>query len=347
MDSLFGRSTHPYGLLLAADARAEGWSSALHSALRRGEIAKVRPGAYLGSRRWNDLAPLQRYLVRIHAVGLTFRSPLFSHQSAAALHGLPLLDRRADRIHLRATTPRGSGSRGDVTVHVGKGDPDVMECHGLRLTSPARTIMDLARTLPHGEALALADAAIRPRRVEGAIRGTDAPLCTKAELIDLAQEGITSRGGWNAYLAISEADPLSGSLGESMARSLIMRLGAPPPALQAALRDERGLIGYADFFWPQLGVVGEFDGPLKYGADNRAERRPRSWSTERKCARTGSAGSRPDSSASDGPSSWTRPSGRTAAGRGRTPGAIIRVARAAPTGLRRLRCACAARQVSR
>lgn len=143
-----------------------------------------------------------------------------------------------------------------------------MECHGLRLTSPARTIMDLARTLPHGEALALADAAIRPRRVEGAIPGTDAPLCTKAELIDLAQEGITSRGGWNAYLAISEADPLSGSLGESMARSLIMRLGAPPPALQAALRDERGLIGYADFFWPQLGVVGEFDGRLKYGADN-------------------------------------------------------------------------------
>ena len=228
----------------------------------------MRPGVYLSARRWTELAPLERYLVRVHAVGLAFRSPLFSRQSAAALHGLPLLDKRVQRIHLHATTPRGSGSRGDVTVHVGRGDPDIVERRGLRLTSPTRTVLDLARTLPHGEALALADAAIRPRPVEGGTRGAGAPLCTKAELLELARQWVTSRGGWNAYLAINEADPLSGSLGESMARSLFIRLGAPRPQLQAPLWDDRGLIGYGDFLWPEFGVVGEFDGRMKYGADN-------------------------------------------------------------------------------
>ena len=135
-------------------------------------------------------------------------------------------------------------------------------------TSPTRTVLDLARTLPHGEALALADAAIRPRPVEGGTRGAGAPLCTKAELLELARQWVTSRGGWNAYLAINEADPLSGSLGESMARSLFIRLGAPRPQLQAPLWDDRGLIGYGDFLWPEFGVVGEFDGRMKYGADN-------------------------------------------------------------------------------
>lgn len=268
MNTLSGRSTHPFGLLLAADARAEGWTSPLISAARRGDVVKVRPGAYVPSAQWRELTALQKYLVRVHAVGLGFRSPVFSHQSAAALHGLPQLESRLDRIHLLAMTPRGSGNRGDVTVHVGRGDPDIVERGGLRLTSVVRTVWDLARTLPHGEGLAIADAAIRPQSVEAGIDGAGGALCTKSELLAAAGGLVSARGGWNAYLAVSEANALAGSVGESMARSVFLRLGAPRPTLQAALRDECGLIGYGDFFWPEFDVAGEFDGKLKYGADN-------------------------------------------------------------------------------
>jgi hypothetical protein len=272
MDVLTGRSIRPHGLLLTSDAREEGWSSALHSAARRGDLFKVRPGVYLPQDGWHALTPEVRYLVRIHAVALTFRHPVFARQSAAALHGLPLLRGRMHRIHTYATTPSGSGRRGDVTVHAGVGDPDMVERHGLRVTSAERTVLDLVRTLPHPEALAIADAAVRSPASEW--DGTGMPLCSRTDLVDAAAAQVAARGGWAAYLVVSAADPASGSVGESVSRSVFIRLGAPEPELQAAMRDDQGLIGYADFFWREYGVVGEFDGRLKYGADNPSGRAP-------------------------------------------------------------------------
>lgn len=274
MDTLAGRSIRPYGLLLASDARTEGWSNPLRSAYRRGELMKVRPGVYLEATRWADMNLLERYLTRVHAVDLTFSGPVFARESAAALHGLPLLNRRLERIHLHQTTPSGSGRRGDVTVHAGAHDPDIVEKDGMRVTSPARTVLELARVLPHGEALALADAAIRPHDAASGFSGSGSALCTKSDLVAAAAASVPLRGGWSAYLVASEADPLSGSVGESIARSIFLRLGAPAPELQAAIWDERGLVGYADFFWREFGVVGEFDGRLKYGADNPSGRAP-------------------------------------------------------------------------
>lgn len=267
-------SIHPYGLLDAGSARTEGWSGRLQGAARRGEVVKVRPGVYMPASQWQALVPTERYRARIHAARLACAGPVFSHQSAAAVHGLPLLDSRLQRLHTLQMTPSGSGNRGDITVHAFSGDPDIVAREGLRLTGPARTVTDLARTLPHGEALAVADAAIRPISEDGVRRAPGAPLCSRRELLDRARDGISGRNGWAGYLVAHEADPLAGSLGESMARSLMLRLGAPRPVLQTPHRDASGLIGYSDFWWPEHGVLGEFDGRLKYGADNPSGRRP-------------------------------------------------------------------------
>jgi hypothetical protein len=171
-------------------------------------------------------------------------------------------------------TARGSGRRGDITVHASSGDPDIIMRDGLRLTGAARTVLDLAGVLPHGEALALADAALRPATSAGAVPGAGVPLCSRDELLERAQGGVDRRHGWTAYVVAEQADPLSGSVGESLARSLMIRLGAPPPFLQTPHRDVDGLIGYSDFWWPEYGVIGEFDGRMKYGADNPAGLRP-------------------------------------------------------------------------
>lgn len=40
--------------------------------------------------------------------------------------------------------------------------------------------------------------------------------------------------------------------------------GLEPPVLQQAVYDSDGLVGYADFYWKQAKVVGEFDGVAKY-----------------------------------------------------------------------------------
>ena len=41
-------------------------------------------------------------------------------------------------------------------------------------------------------------------------------------------------------------------------------IGCPQPHLQIPFSDSDGLIGVVDFFWPELGIVGEADGDVKY-----------------------------------------------------------------------------------
>ncbi|GAA1849772.1 hypothetical protein ACFQZV_07455 [Microbacterium koreense] len=273
MEPLASRSTRPYSLLLASDARGQGWASALQTAARRGAVVKVRPGVYLDAPVWSAMTPEDRYLARINAVGLTFRRPVFMLESAAAVYELPLLRTRLRGIHLARTTPSGSGRRGDVTVHDPGRTLDVVEIDGLRVSSLSECVWDLACRLPHPEALAIADAALRrpsPDEASDACAGAT----MHRRLLDLARARLSARGGWSALLAIEQADAGSGSLGESVARSAMLRLGAPPPELQAPMWDDDGLIGYADFFWREHGVVGEFDGKLKYGADNPSGRPP-------------------------------------------------------------------------
>ena len=40
--------------------------------------------------------------------------------------------------------------------------------------------------------------------------------------------------------------------------------GFPSPILQHPFWDDRGFIGFADFFWPAINLIGEFDGNQKY-----------------------------------------------------------------------------------
>lgn len=43
--------------------------------------------------------------------------------------------------------------------------------------------------------------------------------------------------------------------------------GFPRPRLQHPFYDAQGLIGFVDFWWPELGIIGEFDGQGKYLRD--------------------------------------------------------------------------------
>ena len=60
------------------------------------------------------------------------------------------------------------------------------------------------------------------------------------------------------------ASPLSESAGESITHLAMHDLGLPAPVQQQAFRDQAGLIGRVDFWFPDHGVVVEFDGLVKY-----------------------------------------------------------------------------------
>lgn len=75
-------------------------------------------------------------------------------------------------------------------------------------------------------------------------------------------DGGRSRAG--VRRRVEFADPLSASAGESYSRALICAAGFEAPALQHEIWDDRGLIGYSDYYWHSVRIVGEFDGVDKY-----------------------------------------------------------------------------------
>jgi hypothetical protein len=141
---------------------------------------------------------------------------------------------------------------------------------GLPVTSLARTVLDLARTMPFEEAVAVADAALhraadRGRRVAGA-GGDGVGTIDQAALADALLAAARWPGTPAARRVVAFADGRSASVGESRSRIALRRAGLPAPVLQWPVvgRDGR-FIGYTDFGWPEQRVVGEFDGRIKYG----------------------------------------------------------------------------------
>lgn len=67
-----------------------------------------------------------------------------------------------------------------------------------------------------------------------------------------------------AELVLCLADPRSESPLESLSRVRMFQLGLPMPELQVKFYDGSGFIGRVDFFWRQLGIIGEADGRLKF-----------------------------------------------------------------------------------
>jgi hypothetical protein len=62
------------------------------------------------------------------------------------------------------------------------------------------------------------------------------------------------------------AQPGAQSVGESRMRFLCWAGGIPKPVLQYPVYDREGhLIATVDAAWPEHGVIGEFDGRVKYG----------------------------------------------------------------------------------
>ena len=53
-------------------------------------LLRVRAGVYTVRTAWEALPPWDRYLVRVHAFALARPDAVFSHESAAALLGLPV-----------------------------------------------------------------------------------------------------------------------------------------------------------------------------------------------------------------------------------------------------------------
>jgi very-short-patch-repair endonuclease len=247
-------------VLRRPDLLDAGWTDReLRRRRRSGQLHAVARGSYLhgGDERLDDA-------VRLHALRVRACSPLLSsdavvsHVSAAVLHGLAVWGVPLDRVH--HTRDRSTGGRRTATrhLHTAPLEPvDVTAVAGTVATSAARTLDDLARTVAFAPAVAVVDDALHRELVE------------PQALLDVLVRTTGWRGAPDARRAIAFADGRSMSVGESRSRVAMARLGLPVPELQFPIAGS-----YVDFAWPELRVVGEFDGRVKYGKHLRPGEEP-------------------------------------------------------------------------
>jgi very-short-patch-repair endonuclease len=177
-----------------------------------------------------------------------------SHHSAAIIHGLDLLGRSPPDVAV--TRPPGGSQKSRPGVHLyvsGLPSEHVTVRRGIRLTSVARTVVDLARTSSFRSGVVVADSALRSEQT------------SKAELQSVVKDCVRWRGIGQARLVVEFGDRRSESALESISRVAFRDQGLPSPELQVWVGgDDEGVIGRADFLWRQCRTIGEADGALKY-----------------------------------------------------------------------------------
>ncbi|TQM02222.1 type IV toxin-antitoxin system AbiEi family antitoxin domain-containing protein [Pseudonocardia kunmingensis] len=235
--------------------------------VREGRLTPLRRGVYVEGAVPDDV--LARHVLQVEAaLAQLAGDAVVSHVSAAVLHGLSIWRVPLGRVHV--TRARRNGGRCGVLVHVHTAalDPaEVVTIGGLRVTSLARTVADLARSLPFEQAVVLADSAMFHRRRDRVER---------ADLIAALERAPRWPGSPAARRVIAFAEGLSESVGESRSRVALAAAGVAPPVLQWKVHAAAtgAFIGRVDFAWPERRVVAEFDGLVKYGRTLRPGQDP-------------------------------------------------------------------------
>ncbi len=251
-----GRATAKLSPILRSLERQEGRSDPEIRALHRsGEWSALRPGVYLPTVLSRALDPADRHAIvvreRARALGA---GSVVSHTSAAILHGLPLWQITPGPVHVTRRRRSGTNKTGSLHVHPGGDGFPVVTLDGVAVTGAARTVVDVARTVPFEQAVVIADAALHRS------------LVTPGELVTEANAAAGQRGAKRAAAVVAFADGHSESVGESRSRVVLHRLGMPKSDLQVEVANAGGkVIGRCDFGYPAVRIAGEFDGRVKYG----------------------------------------------------------------------------------
>ncbi|MFD6256789.1 hypothetical protein ACFWF7_30405 [Nocardia sp. NPDC060256] len=248
------------------EALAKGFSDGeLRRLTAQRSWLRVRPGSYVLPEAYGAMDREARYQVLVHATAGHLSAPAaISHQSSAAVHGLPLWGLPLDRVHV--TRQRSSGGHRGKHLHVHCApvrDADVTQVGSLLVLSPARTIADIARTVGLQEAVVIGDAAGRQFGISH-------------ESFCQALTYAAGRPGYRAALrAIGLLDGRSESVGESRSRVVLSALDLPVPELQTTILDDAGrFVARVDFCFEERGIIGEFDGKVKYGGDLNPNENP-------------------------------------------------------------------------
>jgi len=222
--------------------RALGYTpSAIDHRLSTGRLHLVRRGIYAVG--WPGSTPLRRWSAALLACG---EGAALSHQSAAGLWRIGEersgvvdvsvrrhCDLRLIGIHARSRTSLPTA--------------DILTRHGIPVTTPVRTLVDVATELTDN-------------RLERAVNEADKHDLVDPETLRAALDAYAGQPGARRLRTLLDRHTfrLSDSDLEILFRPIAARAGLPPPL------SKQWVLGFeVDFHWPSLGLVVETDG-LRY-----------------------------------------------------------------------------------
>lgn len=245
------------GFFTRQDAHGAGYGDRdLTRGVRRKALVRFRRGSYAFADQWHRLDAVGQHMVRSRAVMRSLGDVVaLSHVSAAVAHGIDWWGIPLDKIHVTRLDGGPGRTDGDVVHHEGFAlDDDVAQVNGLQVLRPERCVVEAASRSTNEAALCLFESGLR----DG--------LFTQEQL--LRQHEIMQWWPYmrHVHIPVRMADARSGSIGESRGKWMFRSLGLPAPVSQYEVRHPDGeLAGTCDWGWPDRGVLGEFDGRIKYG----------------------------------------------------------------------------------
>jgi hypothetical protein len=241
-------ASRQWGVLSLAELRSCGLTrDAVETRVRNGHLHPLYRGVYAVGHR--NLQQEGLFLAAVKACG---PNAALSHFSAAALYGLVRWDGRFPEVTVADTTPRRH--RGIRTHRTRR--PDSTRHKNIPVTTPARTLIDLAATFEY-----------RPLR--RAVREAQRNLVAIRQILDTLDRLGPRPGIAKLTRILASGHAPTRSELEDAVLDLILKAGFQPPDINKPLHI-KGRTLIPDFRWPDQQLIIEADGAEWH--DNRLAR---------------------------------------------------------------------------
>jgi hypothetical protein len=242
-------------IILTAEAHAEGVSDTeLWRRRRSGLLVAERRGVMR-----HAAVPYDRDVRWRAAVAACGADAYLSHRAAGAFHAM----RGIRRVRPEVTSPHTDLPRNvDGTVHRTKryDEQDVVTVGGLRVSTVARTALDLCAVLP----LSLTSSAI-----EHAVISKRVTLGQLLSLLErVGRRGVRGTADLRHIVRSGRSDALLQSMLEKVVANALRPLLLPAAVRQHPLTCVDGRRVVLDFAWPDVGLAVEADG-MRWHASRR------------------------------------------------------------------------------
>lgn len=252
LPAVAGAAVRQFGAFSRAQALAAGYSDRqIRYLVRQGKWVRLRHRVYC-ERKSISTARADRFKLDTAAAVLSLPETVASHDSAAVLLGL---QNDIPRLVTVTRAPGNTNALAAPRLRVHRAA--IPATHrtsvlAIPVTSPARTVIDLARSRPFRLGVVVADVSLR------------LGLSSAADL----ERVLADCGHWpdviKARQVVAFANPGAESEFESIARVVFAEQGLPPPETQVEIKLRTGRIARVDFLWRKYRTIVETDGMVKY-----------------------------------------------------------------------------------